>query len=82
MQPILILTVIGTLLLLPGSSSAETNAECQTRCAADKATRDEGCPQADNNEETDQARAQCLQDSENAYTSCVNDCPQPAATDS
>lgn len=79
MQTIFILTVIGALLLLPGSSTAETTAECQTRCAIDKSTIDINCPPADKDEETDQARAQCLQDSENAYNSCVSGCPQPTS---
>jgi hypothetical protein len=75
MQAILILTITVTLLLLPGSSTAETYAECQTRCANEKATREEVCPPPDQYEEADQARAQCLQDSEKAYTSCLNGCP-------
>jgi hypothetical protein len=81
MQAILMLTIIGTLLLLPGSSTAETNAECQTHCAAEKTTRDADCPPPDQDEETDKARAQCLLDSVNIYNTCVSTCPQPEPTD-
>ena len=82
MQAILILTVIGTLLLLPGSSIAETNAECVTRCDAEKATREAACPPAGKDDETDQANARCMLESENAYDTCVNECPQPTSTES
>jgi hypothetical protein len=79
MRSILIFTMFGTLLLLPSVSSAETNAECQTRCATEKASRDVSCPSP--GEDTDQARAQCLQESQDSYNSCLNSCPQPAPTD-
>ena len=82
MKAILILTIFGTLLLLPGSSTAETNDECLARCGAEVATRDAACPPADKDEETDKARAQCLQDSENAYNNCVSGCSQPTPSDS
>jgi hypothetical protein len=82
MQAILILTIIGILLVLPGASIAETNAECQTRCGSEKATRDADCPPPDRDEDTDRARAQCLQDSDNTYKSCVSGCPLPEPTDS
>lgn len=79
MRSILILVIFGTLLLLPCVGSAETNAECQTRCAAEKESRDVNCPPP--GEETDQARAQCLQESQDTLTSCLNGCPQSAPTD-
>ena len=79
MRLILILAIFGTLLLLPGANSAETNAECQTRCATEKASRDVNCPPP--GEDPDQARAQCLQESQDTYNSCLNSCPQPEPTD-
>jgi len=79
MRSILILVIFGTLLLLPRMSSSETNAECQSRCATEKASRDVNCPPP--GEETDQARAQCLQESQDTLNSCLNSCPQSAPTD-
>ncbi len=79
MRSILILAMFGTLLLLPGVSSAETNAECQTRCAAENASRDVNCPSPGG--DTDQARAQCLQENQDTYRGCLNSCPQPAPAD-
>ena len=79
MRSILILAVFVTLVLLPGVSAAEANAECQQNCAAEKASRDANCtpPDAD----ADQARAQCLQESRDTYNSCVTGCPQPEPAD-
>jgi len=79
MRSILIFAIFGSLLLLPGVNFAETNAECQTRCTTEKALRDENCPSP--GEDTDQSRAQCLQDSQDTYNSCLNSCPQPEPTD-
>jgi hypothetical protein len=79
MRSILILVIFGTLLFLPRMGSAETNAECQTRCAAEKASRDVNCPPP--GEEADQARTQCLQESQDTLTSCLTTCPQPAPAD-
>jgi hypothetical protein len=79
MRSILVLAVFGTLLLLPGVSAAETNTECQTRCATEKTSRDTNCPPVD--ADADQARAQCLRESQDAYNSCVNSCPQPEPAD-
>jgi len=79
MRSILILAIFGTLLLLPGVSAAETNAECQTRCATEKASRDINCPPAA--EDAEQARTQCLQESQDTYNSCFNSCPQPEPAD-
>lgn len=78
MRSILILAIFGTLLLLPRVGSAETNAECQTRCATEKASRDVNCPPGD---ETDQVRAQCLHESQDTLNSCLNSCLQSAPTD-
>jgi hypothetical protein len=79
MRSILILAIFGTLLLLLGLSSAETNAECQTRCATEKTSRDENCPPP--SVDTDRARAQCLQESQDTFNSCRNSCPQPEPAD-
>ena len=79
MRSILILVIFGTLLLLPRVSSAETNAECQTRCATETTSRDVNCPPP--GDETDKARAQCLQESKDTLTSCLNSCLQSAPTD-
>lgn len=74
MRSILILALFGTLLLA-GVSSAETNAECKARCAAEKASNDESCQQAEETFET--TRVRCLQDNQNTYNNCLKGCPQP-----
>jgi hypothetical protein len=79
MRPILMLAMFGMLLLLPGVSSADANAECQSNCANEKASRDMNCPPP--GEDTQQARAQCLQESQEIYTSCLANCPQPEPAD-
>jgi hypothetical protein len=78
MQAILILSLCGTLLLLPGLSSAETNEECGTRCDAEKSSRDENCPPG---EDTEHACARFLEESEDTYNSCIDSCPQPEPAD-
>jgi len=78
MQSILILVMFGILMFLPDLSIAETNAECQTTCATEKSARDANCPPG---EDTDQARVQCLQESQEAFESCINSCPQQAPAD-
>jgi hypothetical protein len=79
MRPIFILAVFGTLLLLPGVSVAETDTECQITCANEKASRDENCPPLD--ADADQARAQCMRESQDTFNSCVYSCPQPEPAD-
>lgn len=79
MRSILILAILGTLFLLHGVSSAETSAECQTRCATEKAERDVNCPQP--SDDTDQARAQCLRESQDMLDSCLKSCTQPEPVD-
>jgi hypothetical protein len=79
MRPIFILAIFGTLLLLPVVGSAETNAECQMQCSAEKASRDESCPLAA--DDGDQARAQCLQESQDGYNACVAECAPPEPAD-
>jgi hypothetical protein len=76
MQTILNLVMVGILLLLPGVSFAETGAECQTRCAAEKASRDDSCPEGGRDPETDQARDRCVQENQDAYNTCMNGCAQ------
>jgi hypothetical protein len=80
MRSILIVAIFATLLLLPGVNSAETNTECQQNCATEKASRDANCPPTD--ADTDQARTQCLQESQDTFNSRLNSCPQaePAET--
>jgi hypothetical protein len=79
MRSILIVAIFATLLLLPGVNSAETNAECQQSCATEKASRDVNCPPLD--ADTEQARAQCLQESQDTYNSCLGSCPQAEPAD-
>ncbi len=78
MRSIIILAIFGTLLLLPVVSSAETNVECVTLCAAEKASKDANCPSSD---DPDLARTQCLQESQESYNSCIASCPQPEPGD-
>ena len=77
MRSIIILAMFGTLLLLPVVSSAETNMECVTRCAAEKASKDANCPSSDDPDQ----RTQCLQESQEGYNSCIANCPQPEPGD-
>ena len=79
MRSILILAIFGILLLQPTMSSADPSAECHSECASEKASRDENCPPP--GEDTDQARTQCLQESQEAYTGCLSGCPQPEHAD-
>jgi len=65
MRSIFILAIFGTLLLT-GVSSAETNAECKTRCSAEKASNDENCSHAEETFET--TRARCLQDNQETHS--------------
>ena len=78
MRSIFILAIFGTLLLT-GVSSAETNAECKTRCSTEKASNDENCSQAEETFET--TRARCLQDNQDTYNKCLKGCPQPEPTE-
>ena len=78
MRSILILAIFGTLLFLPGVSSAETNAECQTRCSAEKASNDENCSHAE--ETFDKTRAKCLQENQVTFNNCIKGCPQTKPT--
>lgn len=75
MGSIFIPAVFGILLLLSGVSSAETGAECQARCSAEKTSKDESCPTAEDTSE--RTGALCLQESQDAFNSCLKDCPQP-----
>ena len=79
MRSIIILALFGTLLLLPGVSSADTNAECRSDCVNEKATRDFNCPPP--GEDTDQERAHCMKESQETYNNCINSCPPPEPTD-
>jgi hypothetical protein len=76
MRSIIILAVLGTLLLLPGVSFADANAECQSNCINEKATRDSNCPPP-GEDPTNQDRAHCLKESQDTYDSCVKNCPPP-----
>jgi len=79
MRSILILAILGTLFLLHGVSSAETNSECQTSCSAEKASNDENCSQAEAT--FDKTRAQCLQENQVTFNNCLKACPQPESTE-
>ena len=75
MRSLIMVAVLGALLILPGSSAAETDVECRARCGADKELRDATCQPP--GEDTDQARALCLQDNQEAFNSCIGGCPPP-----
>jgi hypothetical protein len=76
MQSILILVMFGMLLLQPGASSAETSAECQTRCSTEMASGNTNCPPPG-----DEGRSQCFKDNLVAFKSCIDSCPKDAPTD-
>jgi hypothetical protein len=79
MQSILILFILGSLLLLSSIGSAETNAECQKRCSAEKASKDENCPTPE--ETSERTNAACLQENQATFNNCLNGCPEPEPTD-
>lgn len=79
MKSMLIIAMLGMLLLLPGVSSAETNAECRAACTTEKISRDEICPPA--GEKADEERAECLHENLNSYSICINSCPLPEPVD-
>ncbi len=72
------LALSGILLLHAPASFAESAAECQTRCADEKAARDAECQPGNDAEE---GRAQCVQESQAKHTECLNSCPQPEASE-
>jgi hypothetical protein len=80
MRSILVLVMSGAMLLLPGAVFAETETdpveECRIKCHDENSARQATCPQPD--EDTQEARAQCLQESESAYAGCLSSCPKPA----
>jgi hypothetical protein len=78
MRLLLVVAIFGTLLLLPGVNYAEPNAECQTGCATEKASKEANCQPPG---EADQARAQCLQEIQDTYNNCLNSCPQPVTAE-
>ena len=79
MRSILFFAILGTLFLLYGVSSAETNTECQKRCSAEKASNDENCVHAE--ETFDKTRAKCLQENQVTFNNCINGCLQTEPTD-
>jgi len=75
MQLILILAMLGTLLLpLSMSSAEEMNTDCQTGCVAERATTNTNCPPP--GEDPDQARADCLKESQETFSRCLAGCVQ------
>jgi hypothetical protein len=60
MRSTVILAMFGTLLLQPAGNSADANAQCQSSCASEKASRDVNCPPLN---EDGQARSQWLWES-------------------
>jgi hypothetical protein len=79
-RSLLILAVVGAVLLLPHANYAEPSAECQAQCAEAKASGDASCART-YEDETDQRRVDCVQDSQENYNSCINECPQSMPTD-
>jgi len=76
MQLILILAMLGTLLLpLRMSYAEESNTECQTGCITEKATSNTNCPPPGEGP-ADQARADCLKESHEAFSRCLAGCVQ------
>jgi hypothetical protein len=76
MRSIIILAIFGFLLMQPAVSFADANAECQSGCANEKASRDVNCPTG---EDTAVERTQCLRESLDAYNECISRCPPPDA---
>jgi hypothetical protein len=79
MRYILILAMLWGLLLLHRVSTAETNPECRTRCADEKTSRDISCPPP--GDDAYEERAKCLKESQEVYTICLDNCPQPEPAD-
>jgi hypothetical protein len=76
MRSILILAVFGILLLQLGISSAETFAECQTKCSMELSSGATNCPPPGN-----ETRIQCLQEIQETMTRCIDSCPPAAPAD-
>jgi hypothetical protein len=79
MRSIFVLVMLGGLLLLPRLIVAETNPECRTRCADEKTSRDINCPPPGDN--AFEERAKCLQESQDIYNICLDNCPRPEPAD-
>jgi hypothetical protein len=79
MRSVFIFVLCAALLLLHRAAFAETNAECLTRCATEKASRDAVCPNA--GDRTEQAAAECLQESLEMHAGCSSSCPEAAPGD-
>ncbi len=75
----LILALFGDLMLLPMTTYADVQPDCQTACLEEKTSR-EANDQA-NTDETDDARAEFLQASQEIYDSCLRDCQQSMPAD-
>jgi len=79
MQSILIFAMLVTLLLLPGVSRAETDTNCLTGCGTERVSREANCPPP--GDDADQARAQCMRESQDTFRSCLTGCMQAAPAD-
>jgi hypothetical protein len=79
MRSIFILIILGSLLLLSGIGSAETNAERQKNCSTEKLSKDETCPSPE--ETSERTHAECLQANQDTFNNCLNGCPPPEPAD-
>lgn len=78
MRAILIVATLMSGLLHPGVCLGDDYDDCKLKCAAERDTRNANCPAPADS--SDEARAQCLKDSQDAYIACVRDCPQPSSS--
>ncbi len=73
MRSTLILASIIAALFTPSVSMADGYDDCRLKCAGDKDSCVMNCPMAIDS--SDQTRAQCVQDCQDAYNACIKSCP-------
>ncbi len=73
-RSILAIVLGGVLMTFSGVSADEAPSdECQVRCANEKSANDAACPGTDEEADT---RASCLQQSQDIYVTCMDNCQQ------
>lgn len=77
MRSTLMLATIMAALFTPSVGLADGYEDCRLKCAGDKDSCVINCPMAIDS--SDQVRAQCVQDCQDAYNACIKSCPAPSS---
>ncbi len=78
MRSLLIITALAQILVANASlAQNEAYEDCRGTCTAEKQTRDMDCPSPYDSTNMGQDRDQCLQNSRDVYTRCIQACPPP-----